>query len=118
MIVHGSRGERTDNRGGVGSLTTQDRADGPGSSAEAARGARALLQRMVSLHGTPRTRNAAQEELAIRWVLAGTPPVSTRAEISHLRALRRRWNRTGLLLGWRNRYTLALLWALREAIRG
>ena len=118
MIEQGSRGDRTDYRGGVGSRTTLGRGRGPDLSAIAVAEIRALLQRMIALPGRPQTRHAMQEELAIRWVLSGVPPVSTRAQIHHLRALRRRFNRTGMLLGWKNRYTLAIAWALREANHG
>lgn len=118
MIVDGSREGRTDYCGGVGSRTTLDGGGGPGLSAFAVAEIRALLQRMIAMPGRPQTRHAMQEELAIRWVLAGVPQVSTRAKTHHLRALRRRFNRTGMVLGWRNRYTLAVAWALREANYG
>ncbi len=115
MIVDGSREGWTDYRGGVSSRTTLGRGGGPDLSADVAAEIRALLQRMIAMPGRPQTRHAMQEELAIRWVLAGVPEVSTRARIAHLKALRRRFNRTGNVLGWRNRYTLVIAWALREA---
>lgn len=80
--------------------------------------AQVLLQRMIRIPGRPASRHAFQEERALRWVLSGCHPIPDYVKIRHLVSLRRRWHRTGSYLGWGNRYTRALEWAIVEARHG
>lgn len=78
----------------------------------------ALLRRMLAVPGRPNSRSARWEDDALRWVVAGCKPISGSLKIRHLVSLRRRWNRTGLYLGFGNRHARALEWAINEARHG